>query len=60
LVTSILSGLGAGLQKDDYDDFKEGFLFKRKEEHTKEVNNFLDDLLRVMLIVNVTSGRLLI
>jgi hypothetical protein len=23
LVTSILSGLGAGLQKDDYNDFKE-------------------------------------
>src|SRR5215208_6712273 len=36
LVTSVLSGLGAGLQKDDYNDFEEWFLFKKKEEDTKE------------------------
>ena len=36
LVTGILSGLGAGLQKDDYNDFKEWFLSKKKEEDTKE------------------------
>jgi hypothetical protein len=31
-----LSGLGAGLAKDDYNDFKEWFLFKKKEdEYTK-------------------------
>jgi len=42
LVTGILSGLGAGLQKDDYNDLKEWFLFKKKEEDTKKVNNFLD------------------
>src|SRR5215216_4588035 len=38
LVTSVLSGLGAGLQKDDYNDFEEWFLFKKKEEDTKKVN----------------------
>jgi hypothetical protein len=27
-----LSGLGAGLAKDDYNDFREWFLFKRKED----------------------------
>jgi len=37
IVTGILSGLGAGLQKDDYNDFKEWFLFKKKEDDdTKE------------------------
>jgi hypothetical protein len=32
IITGILSGLGAGLAKDDYNDFKEWFLFKKKEE----------------------------
>jgi ferritin-like metal-binding protein YciE len=32
LVTGILSGLGAGLQKDDYKDSKEWFLFRKKED----------------------------
>jgi ferritin-like metal-binding protein YciE len=32
IATGILSGLGAGLQKDDYNDFKEWFLFKKKED----------------------------
>lgn len=36
VVTDILSGLGAGLQKDDYNDFKEWFLFKKKENDAKE------------------------
>jgi hypothetical protein len=36
MVTDILSGLGAGLQKDDYNDFKEWFLFKKKENDAKE------------------------
>ena len=36
MVNDILSGLGAGLQKDDYNDFKEWFLSKKKEEDTKE------------------------
>jgi ferritin-like metal-binding protein YciE len=36
MITDILSGLGAGLQKDDYNDFKEWFLFKKKEDETKE------------------------
>jgi len=35
IVTSMLSGLGAGLAKDDYDDFKEWFLFKKKEDEKK-------------------------
>lgn len=35
IVTSMLSGLGAGLAKDDYDDFKEWFLFKKKENGKK-------------------------
>jgi ferritin-like metal-binding protein YciE len=36
MITGILSGLGAGLAKDDYNDFKEWFLFKKKEdEYTK-------------------------
>jgi ferritin-like metal-binding protein YciE len=30
IVTSMLSGIGAGLARDDYDDFKEWFLFKKK------------------------------
>ena len=32
IITGILSGLGAGLSKDDYKDFTEWFLFKKKEE----------------------------
>ena len=32
LVTDILSGLGAGLQKDDSKDSKEWFLFRKKED----------------------------
>ena len=32
LVTGILSGLGAGLQKDDSKDSKEWFLFRKKED----------------------------
>jgi len=31
MITGILSGLGAGLAKDDYNDVKEWFLFKKKE-----------------------------
>ena len=30
MITGILSGLGSGLQKDDYNDFKEWFLFKKR------------------------------
>ena len=36
MITDILSGFGAGLQKDDYNDFKEWFLFKKKENDAKE------------------------
>ncbi|MGZ5484597.1 MAG: DUF892 family protein [Nitrososphaeraceae archaeon] len=36
LVTGILSGLGAGLRKDDSKDSKEWFLFKKKEDEAKE------------------------
>src|SRR5688500_11096944 len=36
IVTGILSGLGTGLQKDDYNDSKEWFLFKKKEDDAKE------------------------
>ena len=32
MITGILSGLGAGLAKDDYNDVKEWFLFKKKED----------------------------
>jgi len=38
LVTGILSGLGAGLQKDDYKDSKEWFLFRKKEDDKEEKN----------------------
>jgi ferritin-like metal-binding protein YciE len=38
LVTGILSGLGAGLQKDDYKDSKEWFLFRKKEDDREEKN----------------------
>ena len=31
IATSVLLGLGAGLAKDDYKDFREWFLFKKKE-----------------------------
>ena len=34
LVTDILSGLGAGLQKDDSKDSEEWFLFRKKEDET--------------------------
>lgn len=36
MITDILSGLGTGLQKDDYNDFREWFLFKKKEDEAKE------------------------
>ena len=36
MITGILSGLGAGLQKDDYKDSKEWFLFKKKEDETNQ------------------------
>jgi len=36
LVTGILSGLGAGLQKDDYKDSKEWFLFRKKEDDRED------------------------
>ena len=36
MITGILSGLGSGLQKDDYNDLKEWFLFKKKEDVAKE------------------------
>jgi ferritin-like metal-binding protein YciE len=32
MITGILSGLGAGLAKDDYNDVKDWFLFKKKGE----------------------------
>ena len=32
IVSGILSGLGAGLRKDDSKDFKEWFLFRKKED----------------------------
>lgn len=35
IVIGILSGLGTGLQKDDYNDSKEWFLFKKKEDDAK-------------------------
>ena len=33
---AILTGLGIGLVKDDYTDFKEWFLFKKKDENENE------------------------
>jgi len=39
LVTGILSGLGAGLQKDDSKDSKEWFLFRKKEDEREENKN---------------------
>jgi ferritin-like metal-binding protein YciE len=41
LITGILSGLGSGLQKDDYNDTNEWFLFKKREEDS--VDNHLHD-----------------
>jgi len=32
MITGILAGLGAGLAKEDYNDFREWFLFKKKED----------------------------
>ena len=39
LVTGILSGLGAGLKKDDSKDSKEWFLFRKKEDDREENKN---------------------
>jgi len=39
VVTGILSGLGAGLQKDDSKDSKEWFLFRKKEDEREENKN---------------------
>jgi len=39
LITGILSGLGAGLQKDDSKDSKEWFLFRKKEDEREENKN---------------------
>ena len=39
LVTDILAGLGAGLQKDDSKDSKEWFLFRKKEDDREENKN---------------------
>jgi ferritin-like metal-binding protein YciE len=36
MITDILSGLGAGLQRDDYNDFKEWWSFKKKEDEARE------------------------
>ena len=36
MITDILSGLGAGLQRDDYNDFKEWWLFNKKEDEARE------------------------
>ena len=41
LITGILSGLGSGLQKDDYNDTNEWFLFKKREDD--RVDNHLHD-----------------
>ena len=36
MITGILSGLGSGLQKNDYNDFKEWFLFKKRGDEGEE------------------------
>ena len=36
MITGILSGLGAGLAKDDYNDVKEWFLFKKMDDERSE------------------------
>jgi ferritin-like metal-binding protein YciE len=36
MITGILSGLGAGLAKDDYNDVKEWFLFKKRDHERSE------------------------
>jgi ferritin-like metal-binding protein YciE len=41
LITGILSGLGSGLQKDDYNDTNEWFLFKKREDDRED--NYLHD-----------------
>ena len=41
LITGILSGLGSGLQKDDYNDTNEWFLFKKREDD--RVDNHIHD-----------------
>ena len=42
LPAAILTGLGIGLVKDDYADFKEWFLFKKKDENENEKSSKLD------------------
>ena len=39
---AILAGLGIGLVKDDYADFKEWFLFKKKNENENEESSKSD------------------
>ena len=36
MITGILSGLGAGLAKDDYNDVKDWFLFKKRDDERSE------------------------
>jgi ferritin-like metal-binding protein YciE len=36
MITGILSGLGSGLQKDDHNDFKEWFSFKKRGDEGEE------------------------
>src|SRR5829696_807998 len=36
MITGILSGLGSDLQKDDYNDFEEWFLFKKRGDKGEE------------------------
>ena len=48
LITGILSGLGSGLQKDDYNDTDEWFLFKKREDD-REDNHLHDSIAREKL-----------
>src|SRR5918998_1879222 len=48
LITGILSGLGSGLQKDDYNDTNEWFLFKKREDD-REDNHLHDSIAREKL-----------
>ena len=48
LITGILSGLGSGLQKDDYNDTKEWFLFKKREDD-REDSHLHDSIAREKL-----------
>lgn len=45
LITGILSGLGSGLQKDDYNDTNEWFLFKKREDD-RDDNHLHDSIAR--------------